>query len=83
MTFVDLRRRVYHRKPKELEIVRHEGHDLRDQAVLDSKNIQRQDTPSGIAGPPHVSCDRRRQVGEGHNAVEATNSLGAKSAFNP
>jgi hypothetical protein len=42
MTFVHLRRRVHHhREPERREIVRHEHHDLRDQAVLDSKNVQR------------------------------------------
>src|SRR4030095_1937168 len=60
MTRVHLRRRVHqYLKPEEWETVRHERHDLRDQAVLDSKNLQRQGTPGGIAGPAHVSCDRR------------------------
>src|SRR5215472_5614649 len=81
MTFVHLRRRVHqYRKPEECEGVRHERHDLRDQALLDSKNVQRQGTPCGIAGPAHVSCDRRLQVGVRHNAAEATKPFGAESA---
>jgi len=84
MTFVHLRRRLHqYRKPEEWETVRHERHDLRDQAVLDSKNVQRQGTPGGIAGPAHVSCDRRLQVGVGYNTAEATKSFGAESAFDP
>ena len=48
-----------------------------------SKNVQRQGTPGVIAGPAHVSCDRRLQVGVGHNTVEATKLFGAESAFDP
>src|ERR1700741_3016143 len=84
MTHIHLRRRVQQeRKPEEWETVRHELHVLRDQAVLDSKNVQRQGTPGGIAGPAQVSCDRWLQVGVGHNAAEATKSFGAESAFDP
>jgi len=50
MTRVHLRRRVHqHRKPEEWESVRRERYDFRDQVFLDSKNIQRQSTPDGIA----------------------------------
>jgi hypothetical protein len=84
MTQIHLRRRVHqHRKPEEWESVRRERYDFRDQAVLDSKNVQRQRTPGGIAGLAHVSCDRRLQVGVGHNAVEATKSSGAEPLFDP
>jgi hypothetical protein len=77
MTHIHLRRRAHqYRQPEEWESVRHERHDLRDQAVLDSKNIHRQGKPGGIAGPTQVSCDRRLQVGVGHNAAEAAKSFG-------
>jgi hypothetical protein len=52
MTHIHLRRRVHqYRQPEGSESVRREHHDLRDQAVLDSKNVQRQRTPGGITGP--------------------------------
>jgi len=84
MTRVHLRRRVHqYRKPEEWKIVRHERHDLRDQAALDSKNVHRQSPPGGIAGLAPITGDRRLQVGVGHNAAEATKSFGAESAFDP
>ena len=68
-----LRRRVpHHREPEREEVGWHERHDLRDQAVLDWKDVQRQDTPWGIVGPANVSGDRRLQVGVGDNAAKAT-----------
>ena len=84
MTFVHLRRLVdHHWEPKRREIVRHEHHDLRNQAILDSKNIHRQSPPVGIAGLANITGDRWLQVGVGHNAVEATKSFGAESAIDP
>src|SRR5215813_8269662 len=82
MTFVHLRWRVHHhRKPERRETIRWEHHDLRDR--LDSKNLQRQSPPGGIAGPAHVSGDRRLQVGVGHNTAKPTKSFGAESFVHP
>jgi len=79
MTRVHLRRRVHqYRQPEEWESVWHERHDLRDQAFLDSKNIQRQGPPGGIPGPAHIVGDRWLQVGAGHNAAQVTKLFGAE-----
>ena len=69
----------YHWEPKRREIVRHEHHDLRNQAILDSKNIHRQSPPVGIAGLASITRDCWLQVGMGQNAAEATKSFGAVS----
>jgi hypothetical protein len=53
-------------------------------SVIKPSSIRRTSSasaPSGIAGPARVSCDRRLQVGVGHNAVEATKSFGAESVL--
>ena len=82
MTLVDLQCRVHHhRQPERREIVGHEHHDLRNQAILDSKNIHRQSPPDGIAGLANITGDRWLQVGMGHNAAKATKSFGAESAI--
>jgi hypothetical protein len=80
MTRVHLRRRVHHqREPEGRETVRRERHDLRDQAALDSKNIQRQCSPGGVARPALITGDRGLQVGAGDQAAKATESFGAES----
>ena len=84
VTCVHLRLRVHHQRESERrETVRRKRHNLRNQAVLDSKNVQRHGLPGGIAGLAHITGDRWLPVGVSHNAAEATKLFGSESAFDP